>query len=110
MSKKIRHILAVSLLLVFVTPTTVKLLDEAFHHHVYFPLNGKSDEVVHVYHSTCPIPGFTLSFYTAQNPVHVIEKQIYLGEVVVIFPKEHFSSELNSSALLRAPPLSDKLL
>jgi len=110
MSKKLRNFLAVLLLLVFITPTAVKLLDEAFHHHVFFYFNEKSGDVLHTYHRTCPIPGFTLSFYTLQKTIHVKEKQQYCDKVLIIFPKEHFSSELNTSVSLRAPPLLDNIL
>jgi hypothetical protein len=105
MSKKLRNILAVSLLLVFITPTTVKLLDEAFHHHVYFHSKVKNSDVLHSFHRTCPIPGFTLSFYTIQKQTYKKEKRIFYAKVFVTFIPELFSSELNYSTLLRAPPL-----
>ena len=105
MSKKLRNILAVSLLLVFITPTTVKLLDETFHHHIFFHSKVKSD-VWHTFHRTCPIPGFTFSFYTVQNKTFKKEKRIFYAKVFIDFIPELFSNELNYTTLLRAPPLS----
>ncbi len=109
MSKKLRHILAVSLLLVFITPTAVKLLDDAFHHHIYFHSKVKNSDVWHTFHKTCPIPGFTLSFFTAQRQIHEKEKRTYCAKVFIRFVPGLFSNELNYSTLLRAPPLSGKI-
>ena len=110
MSKKLKHLLAVLLLLVFVTPTTVKLLDESFHHHFYFSYSGKKSETLHEYHRTCPIPGFNLAFFSLQKQIHVIEKKEYCGDILLPLPIGHFSFELNLSTLLRAPPLLDKIV
>ncbi|UBM61066.1 hypothetical protein LA303_06450 [Candidatus Sulfidibacterium hydrothermale] len=110
MSKKIRHIVAVSLLLVFLTPTTVKLLDEAFHHHFSFHTKVKTDSVFHTYHHTCPIPGFTLSFYTVQKQFRQKEKRSYCKRFYLHFISSFFSSGLNYSTLLRAPPFQTKQL
>ncbi len=105
MSKKLRNILAISLLLVFITPTTVKLLDETFHHHVFFHSKVKNSDVWHTFHRTCPIPGFTLSFYTIQKQIHKKEKRTFYTKAFINFIPELFSTELNYSSLLRAPPL-----
>jgi len=110
MSKRLRHILSVLLLLVFITPTAVKLLDNTFHHHVFFSSRVKKGTVLHQYHRTCPIPGFTLSFYTVQKQTHQKSKQKFFAKVLIYFPHRLFSSELNYSTLLRAPPLSEKIL
>jgi hypothetical protein len=108
MSKKLKYILAVSLLWVFLLPTTVKLLDSSFHHHVVFHSRFKADQVWHTYHHTCPIPGFTLSFYTFQHHLQQEEKRRFCSKIVIALPPEHFRTTVNSSVLLRAPPLSDK--
>ncbi len=100
MSKKLRHILAISLLLAFITPTAVKLLDKAFHHHVYFHSKVKNSDVWHTFHRTCPMPGFTLSFYTTQKKIHVKEKRTYFAKVFISFVPRLFSNELNYSLLL----------
>jgi len=110
MSKKIRQLFAFSLLLVFLTPTAVKLLDDAFHHHLYYAKqHGESSEWV-TYHRTCPIPGFTLSIFSLEKQDRVIEKPKY-GTRLFPFPPQQFSIfELNVSTLLRAPPASDNIL
>lgn len=105
MSKRLRHILAISLLLVFITPTTVKLLDEVFHHHVFFHSKEKNSNVWHSFYRTCPIPGFTLSFYTIKKQIHKKEKRTFYAKVFINFIPESFSTELDYSTLLRAPPL-----
>ncbi len=107
MSKKLKHILTILLLLVFITPTVVKLLDSAFHHHYYFYFSGKQGDVVHEYHHTCPIPGFTLTFFSVQKQIHITHKDSYLSEIFIPLPPKPFPPETNPSVLLRAPPLSE---
>ncbi len=109
MSKKIRHLIAFLLLWVFFTPVAGKLLDETFHHHYFFHTRVKG-QVVHLYHRACPIPGFTLSFFTAQKPIHPREKQAHFTRVYPGYRPARFSSLLDYATLLRAPPLSDGLL
>jgi len=109
MSKRLKHILAVLLLLVFIIPTAVKLLDSSFHHHFYFFLPVKQDDVFHNYHQTCPIPGFTLAFFSVQEQLHITEEKNYYSQIFIKLPPEPFVPEINSSTLLRAPPLLDKL-
>lgn len=104
MSKKLKHILAVLLLLVFVTPTTVKLLDRGFHHHYYFNFSAKQGEVLHVYHPTCPIPGFTFAFFSIQQGSPLKQEKIFCSQVYFPLPPEPFVLEINPSSYLRAPP------
>ncbi len=106
MSKRLKHILAVLLLLVFITPTAVKLLDNSFHHHFYFFLPVKQGDVFHDYHQTCPIPGFNLAFFSVQKQIQVTEEKTYCSQIFIKLPPEPFVPEINSSTLLRAPPLS----
>jgi hypothetical protein len=106
MSKRLKHILAVLLLLVFITPTAVKLLDSSFHHHYYFFLPVKQGDVIHNFHQTCPIPGFTLAFFSVQKQIHVTGKKTFCNQIFIKLPEEPFVPDIKSSTLLRAPPVS----
>ncbi len=106
MSKKIRQFFAVLLLLVFITPTAVKLLDDAFHHHLFYAKQSAAKNVWHSYHRTCPIPGFTLSVFSVEQPTGAVEKPKHYTLLYILFTRQFFSSVLDASTLLRAPPLS----
>jgi hypothetical protein len=107
MTKRLRHILTITLLLVFFTPTAVKVLDSAFHHHeLFFGKTGKS--TLHLFHRTCPIPGFTLSQFTVQKVAHQGEKLRHFTRLYLNYSLPLFSTAPYYSFLLRAPPLSHR--
>lgn len=109
MTKKLKQLLAILLVFIFLTPSTIQFLDYAFHHHFYFFSAEKQDKVLHEYHRACPIPGFHLAIYTLQKLIHETEKSVCFDKLVIVFPQEYFSFELDFSFLLRAPPFLDKV-
>ena len=106
MTKKLKHIIAISLVIIFLIPMTVKLLDGLFHHHDHFICTATHERHFHEHHHKCPIPGFELSFYSLNKIIAETGKTFYCDRIFINYISGYFNSKLKYSFLLRAPPLN----
>jgi len=105
MTKKLKKIIALTLVFIFMTPITIKLLDGLFHHHDHFHCTAKNEKHFHEHHEKCPIPSFELSFFSVEKHVQTTQKHFYRVE---LNDKYNFVICCNNSKyafLLRAPPI-----
>jgi len=106
MTKKLKNIISISLLFIFLTPMTIKLVDGLFHHHDHFHCTAKNEKHFHEHHKKCPIPNFELSFFSVEKHVQTTQKyDFHLGQSDLY----NFILCCNYSEysfLLRAPPIS----
>ena len=104
MSKKLRYIFSISMVLILLTPLTVKLFDSTLHHHDRFVCTAKTVQHFHEFHKACPIPGFVLSFYSLNKTVHV-NRELFYYEIITIDILINYCKNPGYSFALRAPPL-----
>jgi len=105
MTKKHKHIIAISLVIIFLLPMTVKLLDGLFHHHDHFICTAIHELHFHEHHDKCPIPCFELSFYSLNKIILETHKTIYCDRIFINYISRYFNNKLKYSFLLRAPPV-----
>jgi len=105
MTKKLKHNISISLVIIFLMPMTVKLLDSQFHHHDHFICTAKHELHFHEHHNKCPVPGFEFSFYLLNKIVPETNKTYYYDRILIKCLSGNFNSKLKYSFLLRAPPL-----
>lgn len=105
MKKKFKNTISISLVIIFLLPLTVKLLDGLFHHHDHFICTAKAELHFHKHHHKCPIPGFELSFYSLNKIILEIHKTIYYDRIFINYISGYFNSKLKYSFQLRAPPV-----
>ncbi len=103
--KKFTNVIVLTLVIVFMVPVTVKLLDTFFHKHNYFHCSTTNDTHFHKYHKECPISSYKLSFFSIKKYIPTIQKYVYLKE-----RNENYNFTCNCdyskySFLLRAPPI-----
>jgi hypothetical protein len=106
MTKKLKHIISISLVFVFLTPMTVKLLDSRFHHHYHFICTAKNEHHFHEYHDKCSIPGFEFFLYTLNKIVLETQKTFYFEKLLINYFSIRCCSESKYSFSLRAPPFN----
>lgn len=106
MTKKLKHIISISLVFIFLMPMTIKLLDSQFHHHDHFICTAKSEHHFHKYHDKCPILGFEFFLYTINKRVLETQKIFYFDKLFVLFFSIYCYSKSKYSFSLRAPPLN----
>ncbi len=105
MIKKFKNIIALTLMVVFIMPVTVKFLDGVFHKHVHFH-NTTTDEVhFYDYHKECPIPSYKLSFFSVKKHILTIQKYFYSKEINNNYNFIYHCNNSKYSFLLRAPPI-----
>jgi hypothetical protein len=105
MTKKRKHIIAISLVIIFLSPMTIKLLDGLFHHHDHFICTAIHELHFHEHHHKCPVPGFELSFYSLNNLKPQTDKTFYCDRIFISYISGYYNSKLKYSFLLRAPPV-----
>jgi len=105
MTKKLKHIIAISLVIIFLLPMTVKLSDGLFHHHDHFICTAKHELHFHKHHDKCPIPGFELSLYSLNKIILETHKTSYCDGLFINYISRYCYSKLKYSFLLRAPPV-----
>ena len=110
MSKKIKYIVSISLVLILLTPMTIKLLDSTLHYHNHFVCTAKNVKHLHKYHKICPIQGFELSLYTLNKVIHESQKTYYHNKLFINYISPYYNSNSKYSFSLRAPPLKYKQL
>ena len=106
MIKYCKHIISILLVLIFLTPITVMLIDSQFHHHDNFICTAKTEHHFHTYHDICPIPDFEFSLYSLNKIIFETQKVIYDDNLFTNYVSNNRYSNLKYSFALRAPPLS----
>ena len=105
MTKKLKHIISILLVLVLLTPIAVRLLDGQFHHHDHFICTAKNERHFHDYHFKCPISDFEFSLYSLNKIILVTQKVFSFEKLFTNYISFHCcKSEYSFS--LRAPPLN----
>ena len=105
MTKKLKNIISITLVFIFLIPMTIKLLDGAFHHHEHFHCTAKTEKHFHKYHEKCPIPGFELSFFSVEKFFQTLQKHDFCVEQSDIYNFTPCCNYSEYSFLLRAPPI-----
>lgn len=105
MTKKLQNTISLTLVLIFLTPMTIKLLDGLFHHHEHFHCTVKNEKHFYKYHEKCPIPGFELSFFSKEERLQTTQKNDFCSEINYIYKFIYCCTSSKYSFLLRAPPI-----
>lgn len=104
MTQKLKNIILLILVFIFMTPITIKLLDGLFHHHDHFHCTAKNENHFHQYHKKCPIPSFELSFFSVEKHVQSTHKNYFCAEQSENYHIVYCCNNSKYSFLLRAPP------
>lgn len=104
MTKKLKNIISLILVFIFLTPMTIKLVDGFLHHHEHFICTAKNEKHFHKYHEECPILNFELSFFLAEKLIQTTQKHFYRVELKDNYNFVYCCNNLKYSFLLRAPP------
>jgi len=105
MRTKLKNIILLTLVFVFMTPMTIKLLDGLFHHHYHFHCTATNEKHFHEHHEKCPIPSFELSLFSVEKHIQTTQKQYYGVEHDDNYNFVYCCSNSKYSFLLRAPPI-----
>ena len=105
MVRKIRNTISVSLVIIFLMPMSIKLLDGLFHHHDHFICTAKHEHHFHEHHEKCPIPSFELSFFSVEKHLQTTQKHFYRVELNDNYNFVYCCDNSKYSFLLRAPPI-----
>ena len=95
--KKIAYLL---LLLVFISPSIVKLE----HHHQHFECKAKNEKHIHVFHEKCAVCNFEFSVFSLDFNTLVLPKEQPLANYCNNYKSVNYSAFSKYSFLLRAPP------
>jgi hypothetical protein len=102
MIRKLKNIISLLLLLVFLLPTVVKLE----HHHKYDVSDSKNEKHSFVFHDNCPICNFEFSvFLTSIDNIHY-QKDKHFDNYINNYNSRYNSNFSQFSFSLRAPPLN----
>lgn len=104
MIKRLKHIVSLSMVIIFLTPLITELFDVFFHHHERYASSAQEINHVRTYHKKCPIPDFQLSIFSLQTNIAVKEKVEYFDDLIVNFRSDYYLETSDYSVLLRAPP------
>jgi hypothetical protein len=105
MVRKIRNTISVSLVIIFLMPMSIKLLDGLFHHHVHLICTAKDERHLHEHHEKCPIPGYEFSLYTLNKILIETQKAFYCDGLTINYTSNYCNSKSKYSFLFRAPPV-----
>lgn len=105
MTKKLKNIISISLVFIFLTPLMVKFFDGFFHHHDHFICTAKNEHHFHEHHDKCPVLGFEFSLYSLNKILIETQEEFYYDGQIISYISNYCSSKLKYSFLLRAPPL-----
>jgi hypothetical protein len=106
MTKKLKHIISITLVFIFLTPMTVKLLDTQYHDHDHFVCTAKNELHFHEHHYKCPILAYEFSLYSINKIKVVTYKTHYFEKLLISYFSIYCCSKSKFSFLLRAPPLN----
>jgi hypothetical protein len=101
MKVRFNNILALLMVLAFLSPSIVKLE----HHHDHFVCKAKNEKHFHNHHEKCYVCSFEFSFFSLNNKAPIASKSIFLGDFVSHYKQSFFSDNSKYSFLLRAPPV-----
>ena len=104
MTKKLENIISFSLVIIFMLPPTIKLLDEIFHHHHHFICTAKHEHHFHEHHDKCAIVDFELSFFSMQKLISEKKETISTDKLFVNLKQSFYFVKSDYSFLLRASP------
>ncbi len=105
MTKKLKKIIALTLVFIFMTPMTIKLLDGLFHHHDHFHCTAKNEKHFHEHHKKCPILNFELSIFSVEKHIQTTQKHYYRVEQNDNYNFVYCCNHSKYSFLLRSPPI-----
>ncbi len=105
MTKKLKNIISITLVFIFLAPMTIKLFDGLFHHHDHFYCTAKNEKHFHEYHKKCPIPSFELSLFSVEKHIQTTQKHFYRIELNDNYNFVYCCNNSKYSFLLRAPPI-----
>ena len=105
MTKKLKNIISITLVFIFLTPMTIKLVDGLFHHHDHFHCTAKNEKHFHEHHEKCPIPSFKLSIFSVEKHIQTTQKHFYRVELNDNYNFVYCCNNSKYSFLLRAPPI-----
>ncbi len=106
MTTKLKHIISILLVSIFLTPIAVMFLDGSFHNHDNFICTTKTEHHFHKYHNKCPILGFEFSLYSLNKIILETQKAFYYDKLFTNYISNNYCSNLKYSFSLRAPPLN----
>lgn len=102
---KLKKIISISLVFILLTPMTIKLLDELFHHHDHLIFTAKNEKDFHKHHKKCPILNFELLLYSVEKQNTTTQKYNFYIKQNDKFNSEYCCNNSKYSFLLRAPPI-----
>ncbi len=105
MTKKLKNIISLTLVFIFMTPMTINLLDGLFHHHDHFICYAKNGKHFHEHDEKCPIPSFELSLFSADKQIQTTQKHYFCVKQNDIYNFVFCCNNSKYSFLLRAPPV-----
>jgi hypothetical protein len=105
MVRRIKNTISVSMVIIFLMPMTIKLLDGLFHQHDHFICTAKHEHHFHEHHDKCPIPGFEFSLYSLNKIILETQKTFYQDGLIISYISNYCNSKSKYPFLLRAPPV-----
>ena len=105
MTKKLKNIISITLVFIFLTPMTIKLVDGLFHHHDHFHCTAKNEKHFHEHHEKCPIPSFKLSIFSVEKHIQNTQRQNYYIKQNDNYKFDNCCNRSKYSFLLQAPPI-----
>ena len=104
LKQKIRHSIAISLLLLFLVSITTKEFDFYFHHHDEIHCTAKNVKHFHTYKEKCTVATFTLGsfIYATGIKLTFFKARYFVQKQTALI--SFFQKELFYSFLLRGPP------
>jgi len=100
MIQKLNKIAYLLLLLVFLSPSIVKLE----HHHKRFICNAKDNNHLHEYHENCAVCNFEFSVFSNDEFHFEQPKEIAHADYLNTYKTAKYTNSSSLSFLLRAPP------
>jgi len=106
MTKKLKKIISISLVIIFLLPMTIQLLDGLFHHHDHFYCDAKNENHFHKHHKKCPIPNFELLLFSVEKHLATTQQHYYTVKQNSNYSFTYSCYNSKYSFLLRAPPIT----
>lgn len=109
LSRRMRNLMAVILLVIFFSPVPVKLADVIVHHHYTSHYTKEKEAGYNQFNTLCPIPGFKFHSFAFQPSIPELLGSLFFHKVEVFRTRKPYLSRFVLSFSLRGPPLSDIL-
>ncbi len=106
MYNKLKNIISIALLVILLSPMSIKLIDSEFHHHDHFVCTAKNVKHFHQHHEICQIPGYVLSLFSLKKGIKLTEKTTYIHKLFVAYNASYNDNKTQFFYSLRAPPLN----